>query len=288
MKIAFVNLLFFCTYAGISFGQIETNSPGAVPGIQKAIYTSPIDGTSALDNILIYADDQVHTAPNTFPDQALQNLGLSYSAFYNSNFADFETALVGSSWDLIIFAADTWGPPASTSTALLTYIENGGKIIFHTWQYDAAIFNALGASLISGYFLPVPVYWWQLGHRIFSSPNNVPELINTNTAPIGVYGYYVSGINEFDQLAGYTTPGPNAAQECLLLNNNGKTIFKGFLDSQFSQDLNSNSKPDMVELYENMIGYISNPPVVPISNWALGIGIFLIAATTLISMRRFA
>jgi hypothetical protein len=55
--------------------------------------------------ILVYADDYIHWAPNTFVDQALQLLGLSYTAYYDRELLRIlKAALIGGTWDLVIFA----------------------------------------------------------------------------------------------------------------------------------------------------------------------------------------
>ncbi len=268
-------------FIGLSFGQNQTNSEITKPGILKYVFNSPSDLVGC-GNILIYADDPYHIPPNTYVDQALQNLGYSYTAYYNSDFAGFETALTGSSWDIVIFANDNWGPPSTTYSALLTYINGGGKLLFHTWGSDAALFAALGVSTYTPYSPGKSVYWWQLGHPVFNIPNTVPEpTLNGNF--FGTYGFDITSLPGFEQLAGYTTPGPDAGQEALLLGNNDRTIFKGFLDGQYNSEL--------IPLYENMIyglcnGFSNDPIPMPISDWAIGLGVLLIIVFSVIRFRK--
>jgi hypothetical protein len=116
-------------------------------------------------SILIYADDFIHTAPNTFLDQALQNLSLAYTAYYDGDWAGFEAALTGGSWDIVLVGNDNFSPPGSTFTALNNYVLGGGKLVFHGWTIGGDPGNALWTTLGFTFFdndydPPSPVYWW--------------------------------------------------------------------------------------------------------------------------------
>src|SRR3990170_1812635 len=53
-------------------------------------------------------------------------------------------------------------------------------------------------------------------------------------------------------IAGYTTPGPDKGQAALVIGNEERTAFRGFLDAQNSADLDGDGVPDGVELWENL------------------------------------
>ena len=216
-------------------------------------------------NVLIYADDDYHEAPNTFLDQALQALGLSYTAHYDDDFAGFETDLAAGGWDLVLFGNDTYWPESSTLDALNAYAAGGGRVIVNSWvmaDYPGhALWTTLGATWVADDDdPPAPVYWWQPGHRFFNVPNDVPEFTSlTDDVGYGTYGQYVEPLAGFQALAGYTTPGPDPNQAALILGNDGRTIFKGFLDGQNDADLDGDGVLDGVELWINMISSMSSP-----------------------------
>ena len=54
-------------------------------------------------------------------------------------------------------------------------------------------------------------------------------------------------------LAGYTTPDPVSGQAALLIGNEGRTVFRGFLDGQNDADLDSDGLRDGVELWINLL-----------------------------------
>ena len=213
-------------------------------------------------NILIYADDDHHTAPDTFLDQALQALGLSYTAHYDDDFAGFEADLALGGWDLVLFGNDNYWPESSTLDALNAYAAGGGRVIVTSWVMSDdpghALWTTLGATWVADDDdPPAPVYWWQPGHRFFNLPNGVPEFTSLAHVGYGTYGQYVEPLAGFQALAGYTTPGPDPNQAALILGNGGRTIFKGFLDGQNDADLDDDGVLDGVELWINMISSLS-------------------------------
>jgi hypothetical protein len=219
------------------------------------------DIPSAPLNILVYADDYFHVAPNTFPDQALQILGLAYTAHYDDDFAGFETSLTGGTWDLVLFGNDSWAPPASVWTALDSYVNSGGMLIINTWYIYNDPANSLWSTL--GFTWvgddndpPDPVFWWVPGHPFFNNPESVPEFTSLTDDRYGIYGEYVEPLPGFEALAGYTTPGPDPNQAAMIHGNGNRTVFKGFLDGQNDANLDADGLMDGVELWINMIAGI--------------------------------
>jgi len=262
----------------------QTNAPGSHPGkILTQKYVAPQTNPQGCSNILIYSDDPFNDPD--FADQALQNLGCSYTGFYDSDFSGFESALTSGSWDFVIFADDNWTPPSSTFNALLTYVQGGGKLIYHSWQTYSSLESELEVSVISANYSNVPVYRWNPSHPLFNNPNSIPDLISLESLTYGTYGYKVQPIGTGLGLAGFTTLA--TINECgFVLGNNNTTIYQGWMDADFG-DSNSNGKKDQVELYENMItGLCGGFSEVPVSNWALFIGIGLILLFAVVRFRK--
>lgn len=213
--------------------------------------------------VLIYADDPVHPAPETFTDQALQALGLSYTAFYDADFGGFQSALESESWDLVLFANDYWFPDFQVMGALAAYVEGGGKLVFDTWVvgFDPGhpLFSDLGFSWSDDVFdQPEPIHWWQPGHPLFTFPNDVPEFTELDTVGFGIYGQRGEPSGDGAALAGYTTPGPDPNQAAVVLANDERTVFKGFSDAQNSADLDNDGLLDGIELWINLIDGVGN------------------------------
>jgi subtilisin family serine protease len=211
--------------------------------------------------ILVYADDYFHGAPYTFLDQALQRLGLSYRAHYNGDWYGFEASLAGGAWDIVLIGNDNYGPPESALNALSNYVAGGGKLVIHCWTVEfnpaSSLWQALGFQFGgSDYDPPNPVWWWDPTHPIFSDPQSVPEFLTLSGYRYGIYGQFVEPMPNFTALAGYMTPGPAPSQAALILGNDGRTVFKGFLDGQNDADRDGDGTQDGVELWINLISGI--------------------------------
>jgi subtilisin family serine protease len=208
-------------------------------------------------NVLLYADDVIHVPPDSLVDQALQTLGLSYTAHYDGDWEGFEQDLETGEWDLVLVANDNFAPGTSVFDALLTYVEGGGSLVFHGWtigdEPDHPLWEALGFYWAGDdNDPPDPVYWWLPGHPVFNVPESVPELTALDGEIYGTYGQHVEPIGG-EALAGYTVPGPDPEEAALILGPNRTTMFKGFLDGQNSADLDEDGLLDGAELWTNLI-----------------------------------
>lgn len=241
-------------------------------GKTEVIYPSasrwqPTQPTADL-RILMYADDYYHSP--SYVDQALQRLGLPYEGHYWADFSGFEYALANGTWDIVLFGDDNWPPPPSTLDALNTYVLNGGRLVFDSWVVSRfpghSLWNTLGiAAQGDDYNPPAPVYWWDPTHVVFNDPESVPEFTLLYGGRYGTYGQYVEPLAGAEAIAGYTSPGPDPNQAALIIGNDGRTVFKAFIDGQNDADQDSDGTPDGVELWVNLIAGIQNgfPPPIP-------------------------
>jgi len=208
-------------------------------------------------SVLIYADDPYHGYTSTFLDQALQALGMSYTAHYDGDWYGFISDLQSGTWDMVLVGNDNYAD-TSVFSPLNDYVLNGGKLIINTWAMSWDTFSPLWSTLgvtwmYDDYDPPDPVYWWDPSHSIFNDPQSVPEFTQLQPYRYGTYGQHVAWTDGFEALAGYTTPGPDPGEAALVLGNEGRTIFKGFLDGQNDADLDFDGWYDGVELWINMI-----------------------------------
>ncbi len=187
---------------------------------------------SAEMSVLVYADDTVHPAPNTYVDQALQRLGLSYTAHYDGDFDGFTADLESGTWDLVIFADDNFGPDFSLFDSLNAYVEAGGRLILDTWvvEFDPshALWERLGFKFnesVPGE--PAAVHWWNPDHPAFTFPELAPEPTELDNVGFGIYGQRGDALDGAESIAGYTTPGPDDGQAALVIANSDTDSVQG-------------------------------------------------------------
>jgi hypothetical protein len=235
---------------------------GAIPVLPSSYEWLP-DRLLVQPDILVYADDYFHPAPATYVDRALQYLALPYLAFYGGNYAGFENALAtGGPWSLVIFASENSGAPSSTRAALNAYVLGGGNLIAEDWYMglDAghALWTTLGVTWVGDDPSAAPISWWFPGHPFFITPfPAVPQFTARTNPGYGIIGQYVQPLGSFGPTGGYTATVCQQGHSALVIGNDGRTVFKGFLDGGNDADLNSNGVPDAQELWVNMISCLS-------------------------------
>ena len=257
---------------GVSLPTNKSRPHSTALAYPSAYRWQPASPSGGALNILVYADDPYHPAPNTYVDQALQYLGLPYTAHYDGDFAGFEADLTSDTWDIVIFADDNWLPYdfAGLLSALNDYVAGGGRLILHSWgvgfEPNDPLWTTLGFTWAGdNNEPPAPVYSWDPAHPVFTDPLDVPEFTLLSGYRYGVYGQFVEPLPDFEATAGYTTPGPDPNQAALILGNDGDTVFRAFMDGQNDADLDADGLMDGAELWVNLIsgiqfGFATNVP----------------------------
>lgn len=211
--------------------------------------------------ILVYTDDWIHTTPNTLVQQALRNLNLDATVYANEDYDGFLNALnVGGPWDLVIWSGENKLAPAALLDDLLAYLQSGGRLAATYWrQLDYPthpLWTEMGFTYISNYITPPPAYWWDSGHSIFNTPQNVPEWLNRVQNSGSSQGTRLEPLANGIALAGYTTT-PASNEAAIVLRDDGKALYKGLRDVSTNADDNGNGIPDGTELWMNIISYMT-------------------------------
>jgi hypothetical protein len=234
------------------------NNQGTETVAHPMAYRWQPDRPTAAWNVLVYADDFVHTAPNTLVDQALQTLGIAYTAHYDADFAGFAADVRdGGPWDLIIFENNYYNSYGASFPEMLAYVQGGGRLAAEIWtmlwDYADPLYAELGVVYVNNDNFAPPVYWWEADHLLFNSPTSAPSWLNRSCPASWSCGQYldpVAGISS--PLAGYTLSA-QAGQATLILRDDAQTLFKGFGDISSNADDDSDGVLDGVELWENII-----------------------------------
>lgn len=220
-----------------------------------AYHWTPASQPDGAPRVLIYADDVVHRAPDTYLDRALRLLGWGYTAHYDGDFPGFVAALTGQSWDLVLVGHETMPLSPNVTFALDAYVRGGGRLVIHSNGIDAApLWATLGvADFTTIYNPPAAVHWWEPTHGVFNRPQSVPALLAPASGIYAINGYRFTAAAGVTAIAGYTPSGAAVGEAALLIGNDGRSVLKGFNDGSHSADLDGDGVPDAVELWVNLI-----------------------------------
>lgn len=206
--------------------------------------------------ILAFDDDYVNNP--RFMERGLNKFGYAY--VFTSSQATLESLVPTRGWDMALVAAENFVTSTTTKDELLAYVNSGGKLIYEDWSASAGhpLNAALGSIFINNSTTIPPIFWWRDTHPLFTIPNIVPEFTvltdnygfdSINVQPIGA---------DFTALGGATpTTSQNVAN--VVLGNNFRTIFKGFLDGNNMADLDGNTVLDGEDLWTNLVSFMVKP-----------------------------
>ena len=209
--------------------------------------------------ILVYDDDDFfHKPPNSYIQQALSQLGLSYTGFFSGSSTDisnFNTNLTsGGPWDLVI--VDESNPLTDPGfNNISNYVNNGGKLIIGSLNMPptTTLWSSIGVVFRQNAVNPQRPNWFNPFHPITSG---LPNFTSINQSEAGlVPDVFVDNLTGTTQIGGFATS-PTANKSALVLRNDKKTLFRAFPDDDIDDDLNGNGIPDPVELWKNSICYI--------------------------------
>lgn len=180
----------------------------------------------ASPSILVY-DNSAH---NLNARAALDSLSLSYTVATSGT---FNTLLGGSSWDLVVMDCPSTTPP--DWTPMVDYVNGGGRAIMSFWDLDndggygdAALPGAFDVSVNGSISSPQEVYAWETSHAVFNTPNVLGDLTNWQSDYWVDNGDRLNAINGAEALAGFTASA-TAGEAAVVLGNDGRTIYNGFL-----------------------------------------------------------
>lgn len=183
---------------------------------------------------------------------ALDSLALPYTVGTPST---FNSLLQGDTWDMVVVDCPSTRPFSGTWTPLTDYINNGGRVVMSFWGLDGApsLADAFGVSVTSSFNNPENVYRWDVSHPVFNIPNLVANLTSwQDTANDDGDKLALVPLSGAQALGGFTIS-PTAGQAAIVLGNNGRTIYNGFL----FEELND---PVGTKLVANEIMYVIPEP----------------------------
>jgi hypothetical protein len=212
--------------------------------------------------ILVYTEvEPLATTPDSDLDQALRSLDLPYTAVYGGNVASmFIPALQGSQWDLVIFdhqVAFFYEPDFAVFDELLSHVDGGGRLVMASWQIgerpDHPLWERLGFHWLADLGEPLPVVWTGAEPAFFSVPDDVPEFTELEHY-YGVDRQQVEVEPGGVVIAGFDPGGDEAPlAPAMILANQGRTLFRGFMDGNNTCDCDLDGRLDTVELWRDVV-----------------------------------
>lgn len=192
-----------------------------------------------------------------FVFEALNGLGpaFAYKATMDSSY--FVDRLVnGGPWDLVI--VDEYSSPLGFDflTALTAYLAGGGRAIICHWDWDGALSDLFGVSLIEHYDSPQALYRWDPAHPIFTSPNTVPDFVAPFCDDCNSDGAKFALAVGATSIAGYVVSPQTAGEHGLIVANGNRTILNGPVFDVLCGDRDSDGMPDAVELIQNEVLFV--------------------------------
>jgi PKD repeat protein len=235
----------------------EVNAEG-VTTITQASYTWQSSSFSpSAPSILVYADDFGTSAGNTYVEQALQALGLSYTGYY-ADYSGFGAALTtGGPWDLVLVSHNNWFTLGNWWTEIEDYVNAGGQVIIETFDIDGSdsepttLWATLGVSWASDMSTMQSLYRWQPTHPIFTLIESVPDMTSISHAYIDD-GDKCDPVSPTIAVAGFT--GSETAGQGGIFSG---SIVNSFIVSEFRGDDDTDGTLDAVELWMNEISYVA-------------------------------
>ena len=254
---------------GSSFAQAQdlkgpkSNAPAGADNFYKNLYGQTGSSRGAKD-ALVFVDLALQ---NDFVVAALTNQGFTVTVAVD--WSDFNAKLASGNYGFAVAFNQNNGLGLSYEVTQ-SYIRNGGCMIFDDWTMNNSFANLFEAGFTGATNM---------------SPMTISDAILaggvTNPLPLSNAGWgtWVTGLSAIGSgqvLA--TFPNGNAA---VVRGNGGHTIILGYLSDAplFS---------DRQLLFENVIDCTSCGKNVPISKWAIGIGIFLMLSFVVIRYFRMS
>ena len=193
---------------------------------------------------------------------AINKLGIQY--YLTSNFEYYNISLNRKSWNMVIVDAPWFEISGEYCEETAQYVEEGGHLLVSNYyvndEPDNRLWPLLGFNFTAEMPDSQPLHIWDAGHPIFNSPY---EYGADNFTPVLDYGDEGDILNVFDNataLAGLgSTPQDN--QSVIVLGNEGRTLYNGYLIDEFSGDLDDSTYADNFELWMNEIAFMMRPTI---------------------------
>jgi hypothetical protein len=211
--------------------------------------------TSDDAKILLFTNNPLN--PNYYVNpvaQALNELKLPFALTFTDTYLNL--SLYKYNWDLVIVNQPEY---AMNYDILINYVDSGRRLIMETFQVDDypshPLWAKLGFSLAANLPSDSPIYLWNPSHSIFTTPAPYGANNFTQVLSFGDQGDLLTVYPNATALAGFTNT-TETGNASIVLRNDGRTLFNGFLIDQFIGDTDDSTYDDCFELWVNEIAFM--------------------------------
>jgi hypothetical protein len=207
-------------------------------------------------DILLYTDEPYSVDYDVTPvAQALNELQLPFYLTFSGSY--FNLSLNLKDWKLVIID-NPWIMITGYFDDIVEYLDDGGRLIMSSYYATSshqlwAEMGIANAALLPGDL--VPLHIWDDSHDIFNTPLDFGLTQYTPVIDYGTEGNLLTVFPNATALAGYTVS-ETADNAIIVLRNDKKTLYNGYLIDQFTADTDDSTYPDNLELWINEIAYM--------------------------------
>lgn len=217
--------------------------------------------SAAKASVLLYTTE--YTSPNYFQTpvaKALNKLNIKFYLTANDDYLNLSLSLY--SWNFLIIDQPSGIITTEILNSIEDYVENEGRLLMSSYRVDDlqshSLWSTLGFKFVADMPDKSPIYIWESGNDIFNKP--IAYGANNFTPN---YDYFDEGdlltvYPNATALAGYTET-YKAGNATIVLRNDRKTLYNGYLIDQFNTDMDDSTYEDRLELWINEISYMMYP-----------------------------
>ncbi|OLS28988.1 MAG: hypothetical protein ThorAB25_17490 [Candidatus Thorarchaeota archaeon AB_25] len=236
--------------------------------------------TAADADILVFTSYGYHRADAI---TALRDLGHSYQPLYTDDYID--NFIDSKDWGLVILDQSNFWFSNTELDAIYAYINAGGKLILSYFDVDDTsthpVWSKIGVEYSADAVSSPDLLMWDSSHRIFTDPNNLDAANLTSNIAFGDSGDTLTVLSGYTALAGSSAT-EQAGNAYIVLSNDYQTLYNGYLIDACTGDEDDSTYRDSVELWQNEIAFMLNPPgglpfnLDPMTLLIIGVGVLAV------------
>lgn len=192
---------------------------------------------------------------------ALRDLGHSYQPLYTDDYID--DFIDSKEWGLVVLDQSNFWFSNTQLDAIYAYINAGGKLILSYFDVDDTsthpVWSKIGVEYSADIVGSPDLFMWDTSHRIFTEPNNFNGVNLTSNIGFGDDGDTLTVLDGYTALAGSTAT-EQAGNAYIVLSNDYQTLYNGYLIDACTGDEDDSTYRDSVELWQNEIAFMLDPP----------------------------